>query len=140
MVTLLVLAAWLAAEPGAAGGTDAGFVVEVPARMSLVVGQRATFEVVVKPAPGLKVQSQAPLTLALAAEEPLRVDDDRLDSDAVTWDDRARPHFGVGLRADAPCACELTADWTFFLCSPAWCRRVTGRSTIPAVATEASSP
>ncbi|HVI92630.1 MAG TPA: hypothetical protein VM753_01415 [Anaeromyxobacter sp.] len=97
---------------------------------TLQVGERAVLTVAIRCAPGVHVQSQAPLRVQASASPGLLLARDRLGWSDVRGGLDA-PELDLPVTAAAPGAHEAQLRLEFFLCSRAWCVRQDRRVVLP---------
>lgn len=135
---LLVVASWLvavlvhaetAAPRDRATRDDYAFSTEGSVQ-SLPEGTRGLLQLSLRALNGLKLHPEAPLELKLSSSEGLAV-----VSPKLTRSDAAEPEPGL-LRFETPVDAVRTGtqrveiELSFFLCTEAWCQRMTDRRSI----------
>lgn len=118
-----------AAPKDRATADDYAFSTEGSAQ-TLREGDRGTLQLSLRALNGLKIHPEAPLELKLSSSEGLVV-----VSPKLTRADAAEPESGL-LRFETPVdasragAQRVDVEFSFFLCTDAWCQRMTDRRSL----------
>jgi len=103
------------------GGTDA----------KLKVGGTGSFSLVVKPKNGKKVHPDAPLEVSLKDPKGLKLGKSKLGRNDVVDKASKSPELKTSLRGEKAGTYTVEANVSFFLCTDAWCQRMSDKVAVP---------
>lgn len=94
------------------------------------VGADGKFSLVVKPKNGKKVHPDAPFEVTFKEPKGVRPAKNKLGRADVVDKAAKAPEVQTKLKADKPGDATLEASVSFFLCTDAWCQRMTDRVSV----------
>lgn len=94
-------------------------------------GGDGTFSLVVKPKNGKKVHPDAPFEVTFKDPKGVRPAKTKLGRNDVVDKASKSPEVRTTLKAEKAGATTLEASVSFFLCTDAWCQRMTDRVSVP---------
>jgi hypothetical protein len=94
-------------------------------------GGEGKFSLVVKPKNGKKVHPDAPFEVTFKDPKGVRPAKTKLGRNDVVDKASKAPEVRTTLKADKAGATTLEASVSFFLCTDAWCQRMTDRVSVP---------
>ena len=94
-------------------------------------GAGGTLALAIKPAPGFKVSTEAPLKIKLASEGLALKKTALASGDAKDKAWKTAPAFAVGFAADTEGEQAIEVDATFFVCDVRICERKTEKVSVP---------
>lgn len=98
---------------------------------TIKAGGQGTFSLVVKPKNGKKVHPDAPFEVTFKDPKGVRPAKNKLGRSDVVDKTAKAPEVRTTLKADKAGAVTLEASVSFFLCTDAWCQRMTDRVSVP---------
>ncbi len=104
-----------------ASGTDA----------KIKLGEQGKFSLVVRPKNGKKVHPDAPFEVTFKEPTGVRPGKNKLGRNDVVDKAAKAPEVRTTLIADKAGATTLEVSVSFFLCTDAWCQRMTDRVSVP---------
>ncbi|HEY4221932.1 MAG TPA: hypothetical protein VGO62_11325 [Myxococcota bacterium] len=102
------------------GGTDS----------KLKAGTDGKFDLVIRPKNGMKIHPQAPLEVTFKDLKGVKPGKSKLGRNDLVDKDSKAPEVRTTLRADKPGQYTLDANVSFFLCTDAWCQRMSDHVSI----------
>lgn len=96
----------------------------------LKVGDSGTFSLVIRAKNGTKIHPQAPLEVKLKDGPGLKVEKQKLGRGDIANKGDAAPDLRTALKALAAGTHTVEADVSFFLCTDAWCQRMSDRVSV----------
>ena len=97
----------------------------------LKAGADGKFDLVIRPKNGKKVHPEAPLEVVFKDPKGVKPAKNKLGRNDVVDKGAKAPEVKVALHADKAGAYTLEANVSFFLCTDAWCQRITDRVAVP---------
>ena len=94
-------------------------------------GGVGTFSLVVKPKNGKKVHPDAPFEVTFKDPKGVRPAKNKLGRNDLVDKAAKSPEVRTTLKGDKAGATTLEASVSFFLCTDAWCQRMTDRVSVP---------
>jgi hypothetical protein len=95
------------------------------------VGGEGSFSLVVKPKNGKKVHPDAPFEVTFKDPKGVRPAKSKLGRNDVVDKESKSPEVRTTLKGDKAGATTLDVSVSFFLCTDAWCQRMTDRASVP---------
>lgn len=102
----------------------------------LKVGADGPFSLVVRPKGDKKIHPQAPFEVTLRSSAGIKPAKGKLNRSDVVDKGAKAPEVKTQLRATAKGAQQIEADVSFFICTDAWCQRMTDRVTVAVTVAE----
>jgi hypothetical protein len=102
----------------------------------LKVGADGPFSLVVRPKGDKKIHPQAPFEVTLRPSAGLKPAKGKLNRSDVVDKGSKAPEVKTQLRATAKGPQQIEADVSFFICTDAWCQRMTDRVSVAVTVAE----
>ncbi len=94
-------------------------------------GATGKFDLVIRPKNGKKIHPEAPLDVVFENAKGVTPQKPKLSRGDIVDKKSAAPEVRTTFRAGKAGAASIDAKVSFFICTDAWCQRMTDRVTVP---------
>lgn len=134
LATFALLPLLTAAQPVDERATKDDYELDVSGTVTkLKVGASGTYSLVIKPKNGKKVHPDAPLEVTFKEPKGVKPAKGKLGRGDVADKSAKAPEVKTTLTAEKAGTHSLDASVSFFLCTDAWCQRMTDRVSVSIV-------